>query len=80
MPSSARLVLMETMLENVKSSRFPSREVMDKVEKMLRTPDEATSYLGVLMEKLTEVQYPSMELFDRAMRVARAIEYATEDA
>jgi hypothetical protein len=69
---TARLVLLERLLKEVKTGKYPSNNVMDRIEMTLRTTDEATYYLSLLMEK-TQSRYPSYELIDRAYRVVAAI-------
>jgi hypothetical protein len=74
---TARLVLLERLLNDLKSVKYPSNNVMDRIEKLLTTTDEAMYYLSLLMEK-TQNRYPSFELIDRAQRVVYAISSADE--
>jgi hypothetical protein len=72
---TARLVLLERLLKDLKSVKYPSRNTMDRIEMALQTTDEAMYYLSILMEK-TQDKYPSFELIDRAQRVVQAISLA----
>jgi hypothetical protein len=78
MSTAARMVLIEQMLDKVREAKYPSSELMDRVERSLRSADEATDYLGVLIEKISADKYPSLGLIDRALSIANAIERATE--
>jgi hypothetical protein len=69
---TARLVLLDRLLKEVKSVKYPSNNVMDRIEMNLRTTDEAMYYVSLLMEK-TQGRYPSFELIDRAQRAVVAI-------
>jgi hypothetical protein len=69
---TARLILLDRLLKEVNSVKYPSNNVMDRIEMNLRTTDEAMYYLSLLMEK-TQGRYPSFELIDRAQRAVAAI-------
>jgi hypothetical protein len=74
---TARLVLLERLLNDLKEVKYPSNNNMDRIEMALRTTDEALYYLSLLMEK-TQSRYPSFELIDRAQRTVVAIAAAEE--
>ena len=78
MASAGRMVLIEQIMDKVREDKYPSRELLDRVEMSLRSTDEATDYLGVLIEKISNDRYPSLELIDRALGIANAIEAVTE--
>ena len=64
------------LLERVRVTEYPSRELMDRIEATLRNTGEAVEYIEVLMEKV-QATYPSLQLLDRIHRVVIAVE-ATE--
>jgi hypothetical protein len=60
------------LLERVRVTEYPSRELMDRIEATLRDTAEAVEYIDVLMEKVQT--YPSLQLLDRIHRVVIAVE------
>ena len=72
---AARLVFLNELAESLAEVKYPSSDLLDRIETSLRTTDEAMHYLGLLLDKRGG-KYPSMQLLDRAQRVVAAIEQA----
>lgn len=58
---------MRVLLERIEESRYPSGELMDRVE-ILLDRDHVDDYLEVLFEKVESDRYPSKQLLDRIAR------------
>jgi hypothetical protein len=68
----------DLLLERIRSSRYPSKELMDRYERDLADREHATEYVDVLMERIT--QYPSIQLLDRLSGLISRIEWADRAA
>jgi len=58
---------MRVLLERIEESRYPSGELMDRVE-ILLDRDHVDQYLEILFEKVEADRYPSKQLLDRIAR------------
>jgi hypothetical protein len=58
---------MRALLDHIRADRYPSGELMDRVE-ILLDREHVDEYLDILFEKIEEVSYPSKQLLDRAAR------------
>jgi hypothetical protein len=58
---------MRVLLDRIKEDRYPSGELMDRVE-ILLDREHVDEYLDTLFEKVEEVHYPSKQLLDRIAR------------
>ena len=58
---------MRVLLERIEESRYPSGELMDRVE-ILLDRDHVDDYLEVLFQKVEADRYPSKQLLDRIAR------------
>jgi hypothetical protein len=58
---------MRVLLERIEESRYPSGELMDRVE-ILLDREHVDEYLNILFEKVEEDRYPSKQLLDRIAR------------
>ena len=64
----------EILMEKVRADRYPSGDLMDRIEGTLQTKSQATAYLEVLFEKVEDSRFPSKELLNRIARVSGAID------
>lgn len=71
--TSPRDRYMEILLEKVRDDRYPSNDLMDRVEATIRTREEAAVYLDVLYEKLDGDKYPSKQMLDRVHAISTRI-------
>ena len=58
---------MRVLLERIAMDRYPSGELMDRVEIMLDR-DHVDDYVDLLLEKIESDRYPSKQLLDRVAR------------
>ncbi|HWB70803.1 MAG TPA: hypothetical protein VG452_01170 [Egibacteraceae bacterium] len=65
------------LLDNVRSSRFPSHGVLDRIEGAIADRRDAEAYVEVLLDK-SRSQHPSLRLLDRAGRIVRLLARADQ--
>jgi hypothetical protein len=61
----------EYVLDRVRGDRYPSGELMDRIESALASREHVQEYLDVLFEKVEDSRYPSKQLLDRIARLAQ---------
>jgi hypothetical protein len=59
----------EFLMERVRTDRYPSHQLLDRIEAAMWTPEQVIEYVDMLIEKLDESWYPSGQLMDRAQRM-----------
>ena len=60
----------ELVLDKVREDRYPSGELMDRLEAALTSREELEEYLDVLLRKIEQDHYPSKQMLDRVHRLA----------
>jgi hypothetical protein len=68
--ASAQERYFQLVLEKVAEDRYPSGELMDRLEAGLSTREQLEHYLSVLLEKVERDHYPSKQMLDRLHRLA----------
>lgn len=58
---------MRILLERIEEDRYPSGELMDRVE-ILLDREHVDAYVDILFEKVEACRYPSKQLLDRIAR------------
>jgi hypothetical protein len=58
---------MQALLDHLYADRFPSSEMMDRVEIVLDR-EHVDDYLDMLFEKVEQCRYPSKQILDRIVR------------
>jgi hypothetical protein len=58
---------MQLLLDKIRQDRYPSHELMDRVE-ILLDRDHVDDYVEILFEKIESDHYPSKQLLDRVAR------------
>jgi hypothetical protein len=58
---------MQLLLDKIRQDRYPSGELMDRVE-ILLDRDHVDDYVEILFEKIESDHYPSKQLLDRVAR------------
>ncbi len=66
-PSQERMF--EVLMERVRSDRYPSHQLLDRLEAAFYTPQQVTEYVDMLIDKIDESWYPSGQLLDRVQRI-----------
>jgi hypothetical protein len=59
----------ELLLERVRGDRYPSHQLMDRIEASFWTGEQLHEYLEALIDKADESWYPSLELLNRIQRL-----------
>jgi hypothetical protein len=60
----------ELVLEKIAADRYPSGELMDRLEAAMASREQLAGYLDVLLEKIESDHYPSKQMLDRVHRLA----------
>ena len=58
---------MQVLFDRIREDRYPSGELMDRVE-ILLDADHVDEYVDILFEKVEDCHYPSKQLLDRIAR------------
>jgi hypothetical protein len=66
-PSQERLF--EVLMERVRTDRYPSHQLLNRIEATMWTSEQMVEYVDMLVEKIDEAWYPSLQLIDRAHRM-----------
>ena len=57
------------LMERIRQDRYPSHQLMDRVEAAFWTQEQITEYVDLLLEKADEAWYPSRQILDRIHRM-----------
>jgi hypothetical protein len=68
-PATAQARYLAMLMERIRQDRYPSLQLMDRVEAAFWTSDQVAEYLDLLLEKADESWYPSKQILDRIHRV-----------
>ena len=60
---------LEALMERVRQDRYPSHQLLDRIEATLFTSDQVVAYCELLLEKIDEAWYPSGQLMNRMQRM-----------
>jgi len=53
------------LLDDIEEVRFPSPDMMDRVEAALASQDDLTDYAEILVKKVEATRFPSISLLNR---------------
>jgi hypothetical protein len=59
----------EMLMERVREDRYPSLQLLDRIEAAIWTPEQFSDYLEMLVEKADQSWYMSPQLLDRIQRL-----------
>lgn len=59
----------DVLMERVRNDRFPSHQLLDRLEASFSTPEQVSDYVEMLLDKTDESWYPSHQILDRIERV-----------
>ena len=59
----------EMLMERVRNDRYPSPQLLDRIEASFWSSEQLTDYVDFLIEKTDESWYPSKQLLDRIQRL-----------
>jgi hypothetical protein len=68
--TTAETRLFEVLMRQIRDVRYPSVEVLDRIERTLQTREQLEEYVGILFDRVEECQYPSKQLIDRLERLS----------
>ena len=60
---------LEILMERVRQDRYPSHQLLDRIEAALYTSEQVADYGELLLEKIDESWYPSGQLLNRMQRI-----------
>jgi len=60
---------METLIERTTAVRYPSKELLDRVEQLAYRPEQAEKLVNYLIDNVEASRYPSHEMLDRIERI-----------
>ena len=66
----------DILIERVRNDRYPSGQLLDRIEAILYTPEQYAEYVDVLITKADESWYPSGNILDRVHRMMTLAEAA----
>jgi hypothetical protein len=70
--ASAQARYLAMLMERIRQDRYPSLQLMDRVEAAFWTPEQVAEYVDLLLEKADEAWYPSKQILDRIHRILAA--------
>ena len=59
----------DLLMERVRSDRYPSHQLLDRLEAIIYTSDQVTEYVDLLLAKVAESWYPSSQIMNRVHRM-----------
>jgi hypothetical protein len=59
----------DVLMHRVRNDKYPSLQLMDRIEAALATPDQVAAYTDMLIDKVDETWYPSGQMLDRIQRL-----------
>jgi hypothetical protein len=59
----------EMLMKRVRTDRYPSHQLLDRIEASFWTPEQVSEYVDMLIDKADESWYPSHQLLNRIQRL-----------
>jgi len=59
----------DVLMHRVRNDKYPSHQMMDRIEVALATSDQVAEYVDTLIAKVDETWYPSWDMLDRIQRM-----------
>jgi hypothetical protein len=59
----------DVLMKRVRTDRYPSHQLMNRIESALATSEQVAEYVAMLIEKVDETWYPSGQMLDRIQRM-----------
>jgi hypothetical protein len=69
MPTPLQQRYYDMLMERVRNDRFPSHQLLDRMEAAFSTPEQVRDYVEMLLDKADQSWYPSHQILDRIERV-----------
>jgi hypothetical protein len=61
----------DILMERVRNDRYPSHQLLNRLEASIYTPEQVIEYVDMLIAKNDESWYPSGQMLDRVERMLR---------
>jgi len=61
----------DILMERVRNDRYPSHQLLNRLEAAIYTPEQVIEYVDMLIAKNDESWYPSGQMLDRVERMLR---------
>ena len=61
----------DILMERVRTDRYPSLQLLDRLEATIFSSEQMVEYVDMLLEKVDDSWYPSGQLLDRIDRMMR---------
>lgn len=68
------------LLQGIQETRFPSREQLDRIERLISTREELEQYIAILAERVEKTRFPARDMLDRLERLLRVLQRFDEEA
>jgi hypothetical protein len=59
----------DILMERCRNDRYPSHQLLNRLESAIFTPEQLIEYVDLLLEKTDESWYPSGQILDRLDRM-----------
>jgi hypothetical protein len=59
----------DVLMHRVRNDRYPSHQLLNRIELALATSEQVAEYIAMLIEKVDESWYPSGQMLDRIQRM-----------
>ncbi len=59
----------DVLRERIAGDRYPSGQLLDRLEAAITTGDQLADYVDLLIDKVDETWYPSGQMLDRIQRM-----------
>ncbi len=69
MASPLQQIYFDQLISRVRADKFPSHQLLDRIEASFWTSDQIAEYVAALLQKLDESRYPSHQILDRIERM-----------
>jgi hypothetical protein len=63
----------DVLMNIVEQTRYPSAEVMNRVETSVGDRAQGEKYVELLLDKLADTRYPSLQMLDRIDNMVRRL-------
>jgi hypothetical protein len=67
----------DVLMDRVRQDRYPSHQLLDRIEAALLTSEQVVEYCDLLVAKIDESWYPSGQMLNRLQRMLTFIAHAT---
>jgi hypothetical protein len=65
------------LMERVREDRYPSGQLMDRIEAGFWNGEQIVQYVDLLLQKIDETHYPSGQMLDRVQRMLTIVAAAS---